>query len=269
MAVKDKKATKAPNSGILSPVVGTELPRDFVTWHDLNPHRIWVHSRAFKAGYKPISVEIEWIGSESTNISEDEINFRIKLAATRKSDVDSAELSPSTFRAVPFGAILEMHSALVTNQKIGKLSSKESKPINLVKEYEKETYETFILMANGDFKKKDLGFKNEELRASNSDSLLIAHVYAEQTSIGSKKPAQMTAKLLGIDISLVYAAVKVARKKGWLTSNGVGASGGVMTEEGKKLYAQSDSGEKYAKYFIRFFQSMREDIKKFTEETEK
>jgi hypothetical protein len=30
--------------------------------------------------------------------------------------------------------------------------------------------------------------------------------------------------------------VQVARRNGWLTSNGAGLSGGVLTEEGEKLF---------------------------------
>jgi hypothetical protein len=248
---------KVPTSGILSEVSGVDLPRDFVTWHDLLPYRIWIHSRSYKDGYKPISVELEWVGPNPSKLSDDEGDYRIKLAAQRKCDAETAELGPSTFRSIPFGAVLELHSDLVTKHRLQRIGKRNFDQFQMVRDFEMETYvDMDSLETNG----SSSSFENKELRASNSDSILIAYFYSQQTQNGSKKPAQMTAKYLGIEINLVYAAVKIARKKGWLTSNGVGTGGGVLTDEGKKAYKESESSAKVSEYLKNYFKALKADM---------
>ena len=48
------------------------------------------------------------------------------------------------------------------------------------------------------------------------------------------------AELLGISPDLVYVALRIARKNGWLTSLGTGNSGGVLTELGLKRFKEID-----------------------------
>jgi hypothetical protein len=55
-------------------------------------------------------------------------------------------------------------------------------------------------------------------------------------SSGNRKLSARTADLLGLEVSVVHTAVQVARRNGWLTSNGSGVSGGVLTEEGEEMF---------------------------------
>jgi hypothetical protein len=78
---------------------------------------------------------------------------------------------------------------------------------------------------------------------------LIAHVYSEQVKTGSRQPALKAANLLGIQVSLVYVAVRTARKKGWLTSTGTnGSPVGVMTTAGEKEFRRIDGANLYEKH---------------------
>ena len=55
-------------------------------------------------------------------------------------------------------------------------------------------------------------------------------------SSGTRKLSARTADLLGLEVSVVHTAVQVARRNGWLTSNGSGVSGGVLTEVGQEMF---------------------------------
>ena len=64
--------------------------------------------------------------------------------------------------------------------------------------------------------------------------------------VGNTKPA-----LLGLDVSIVHTAVQVARRNGWLTSNGVGLSGGVLTEKGNEVFLAAKGPERLARLMNR------------------
>jgi hypothetical protein len=232
-----KGSRKAPVSGILSELTGTGLPKDFLTWHDLLPYRIWVHSRMSGSGYKPIAVELQWLGSASTAIGEEERSSRLKLAILRTGEVVGSELGPSTFRGIQLGRVLEAHASLVSTQKLERMQKAE-KPIQLVKDHESENYQTFNLFLDGSNRIEKAKSSPIEIGANLRHALVIAYVYSEQTASGSKRPASLTAKLLNIEPSLVYVAVRIARKKGWLTESTSGTSGGDMTNEGLKEFAR-------------------------------
>jgi hypothetical protein len=55
-------------------------------------------------------------------------------------------------------------------------------------------------------------------------------------SSGTRKLSSRTAELLGLDVSVVHTAVQVARRNGWLTSNGAGFSGGFLTDLGHEMF---------------------------------
>ena len=247
-AVKRKRTT--PLSGVLSELTGSEFPRDFLTWHDLLPYRIWVHSRMSGSGYKPLAVELQWLGEASTEIGDEEKSTRLKLAVLRNGDVVGSELGPSTFRGIQLGKVLEAHASLVSAQKLDRLQHAE-RPIQLVKDHDSETYETFNLFLDGTHRMEKAKSSNVEIGANLRDALVIAYVYAEQSASGSKRPASLTAKLLNIEPSLVYVAVRVARKKGWLSESTSGTSGGHMTNEGLKEFARISGANLYELFISR------------------
>jgi hypothetical protein len=68
------------------------------------------------------------------------------------------------------------------------------------------------------------------------DAIVIAKVYEMLQSSGNRKLSARTADLLGLEVSVVHTAVQVARRNGWLTSNGSGVSGGVLTKKGEEMF---------------------------------
>jgi hypothetical protein len=227
-----------------------------VTWHDQFPYRIWLHSRKSAEGYKQLSMEIEWQGEESRLPSEVEINLRLETAKIRSSSNDSQSVSATALRGITVGKLLETHSAIIDSQQ-RKIQTSSKRRVSLVKNFYLETYEYALLSEIGGPKspaKSEKGLisnrpENLELRATAEDSILIAYVYSEQVKTGSRQPALKAANLLGIKVSLVYVAVRTARKKGWLTSSGTnGSPTGVLTSEGLKEFARIKGPSLYEKH---------------------
>lgn len=221
-----------------------ESPRDFLTWHDKLPYRIWIHSRLTDSGYKQAGVEVEWLGTKSLAISDTEYKFRLDLVKVRSGDFINSDLGPSTFRNIALGQLLEEHVKLITTQRarrtrVGKRS------INLIKDYELEKFPDTTI----EFKKHKKAIQSQKkLGASNLDSILIAFVYAEQCSNGSKMPAMLTAQVLGIEVKTVYVAVRTARKKGWLSESVSGSAKGELTSEGHKEFKRVKGQTLYEQY---------------------
>ena len=113
------------------------------------------------------------------------------------------------------------------NQKIQLVEEITSKSINLNDGYRWDT-ESEIRKAG----------------AKSKDAILIAKVYEMLQSSGIRKLSARTAEILGIDVTAVHTAVQVARRNGWLTSNGVGIPGGVITEKGHKAFLAARGPER-------------------------
>lgn len=243
-------------SGVIYASQGGDIPRDMVTWHDKLPYRVWLHSRRTDEGYKQLAMEIEWMGVESKTPEEIEINLRLELAKVRSSDENSLGVSATALRAITVGKLLETHSAIIASQQ-RKAQVISKKRVSLVKNFHVETYE-YALLSDVDGPRtpkksnKDIVLnraENRELRATAEDSVLIAYVYSEQVKTGSRQPALKAANLLGIKVSLVYVAVRTARKKGWLTSTGTnGSPVGVMTKDGEKEFRRIGGANLYEKH---------------------
>ena len=228
MPKKDWMLTGAKNSAsglIYRRSPGTPA-RDVISWHFKSPYRIWIHSRIVEANYKPLSVEVQWIGQKSIPLTEAEMNLRLDLSALRAEPATSTELDPSTFREIALGAFLEAHANFVATQWVHLQGVKQDK-VSLVKDFEMITNQD---LAPSKGSTKDV----PEIRATKRDSIFIAAIYSQQVDSGSAKPAQQTANLLGIDVNLVYVAVKNARRHGWLTTSGSGKGSGSLTTEGKE-----------------------------------
>lgn len=239
-------------SGVVYEQMGGELPANLLTWHDIAPYRVWVHSRLTNDGHKPLSVEIQWIGNgeEVPTISDEEFEVRLLLAKVKTGNAADTELNASTLRAISLGQILDNHAMMVTKRKL-KQQSDTNTTLRLAGRFEVETF------AEGAFEAHVMAFatplsNRKILRATSSDSLLIAKIYSEQTESGTKRPAKSTANLLHIETPMVYVAVRTARKNGWLSSEGSGVSGGRLTEKGKRDF-QSINGDKLISEYLNQF----------------
>lgn len=250
-------------SGVIYTSLNGGAPRDFITWHDQLPYRVWLHSRRTDEGYKQLSMEIEWQGDKAKNPTEIEINLRLEMAKIRTSSENSLGISATALRGITAGKLLETHSAIIDSQQ-RKLQITSKRRVSLVKNFQMETYE-HALLSDVEGKKsptkteKGLASgrpENLELRATAEDSILIAYVYSEQVKTGSRQPALKAANLLGIKVSLVYVAVRTARKKGWLTSTGTNGSPiGVLTPEGKKEFNRIKGPSLYEKHVSAYMEN--------------
>ena len=262
------ESQKAPNNaGIVYLPIGNQVPRDILTWYDYLDYRVWVHNRNTENGFKQLAVEVQQSGGVGVKISPLEIKARLELAKLRESAADGAAVTPRSFREIPIGRILEQHSKLIF-QHVSKQSKKDKSQIRLVKDYELSTYEMALRPIEGHATFGQMTVKraenrsaeipprpeNLELRATTRDSIFIAYVYAEQVKAGSRQPALVTAQLLGIKVTLVYIAVRTARKKNWLTTVGQqGTPIGVLTEEGLAEYKRVNGDSLYAEHITKVF----------------
>lgn len=244
-------------SGVVYEQIGGELPANLLTWHDTAPYRIWVHSRLTDDGHKPLSVEIQWIGSsrELPVITEEEFEVRLLLAKVKTGNAADTEINASTLRAISLGQILDNHAMMVTKRKLKQqLDTKTT--LRVAARFEIETF------TEGAFEGQAMAYAIPQLnrrilRATSSDSLLISKIYSEQTESGNKRPAKSTANLLHIETAMVYVAVRTARKNGWLSSQGSGVSGGRLTSKGKRDF-QSLNGDKLISDYLSQFDERRD-----------
>lgn len=244
MAAKKPKPEKtAPKSGVVYTAVGEDSPKDFITWHDQLPYRYWLHSRLFETNselpsYRVLSFESQWIGKEGQSEPDKmELSLRMDLAVLRRGGEAVEKLSPTAFRNIQLGALLEAHSTLLTSKRF-KSSTKPKKQVQLVKTFESETYKSLFRNEDGSLKDLAPRVKNHELGASKRDSIFIAFLYAQQVEAGSNQPALRTAGLLGLDLKQIYVAVRIARRNKWLTSDGAGKGSGSLTKDGLKAFKE-------------------------------
>ena len=230
--------------------IGEGVPRDILTWHNTAPFRVWVHARKSNIGHKPISIEFQWIGAskEIKFPSEAETEARMQVARLAVADVNKSSLQASSFRGTPMGQVLDVHASLMVDWKFGEAYSKD-KQVSLVNSVKHKGFSEEWLnkhLAGGGNPRPE----NEELRATGDDSIIIAMAYSQQSVSGTKRPAKRTAEMLGIKTELVYVALRIARKNGWLTSLGTGNSGGTLTEQGLKRF-KSINGEAILKRHLK------------------
>jgi hypothetical protein len=202
---------------------------DVLTWHDHDGNRIWIHSKSMVKGREILSIEVQVVGSKAVKPSKEEESLRLKLCAKRQVPSGSETVNSKTFRTLPSGQLLDEHSEIVSRLINDKNNSK-SKSVQLLEEVSSRTV---------DLKSIYRWDSSEEIvqeGKKSKDAIVIAKVYEMLQSSGNRKLSARTADLLGLEVSVVHTAVQVARRNGWLTSNGSGVSGGVLTEKGEEMF---------------------------------
>lgn len=202
---------------------------DVLTWHDHDGNRIWIHSKSMDKGREILSIEVQVVGPKAVKPSKEEESIRLKLCAKRQIPSGSESVNSKTFRTLPSGQLLDEHSEIVSRLINDKNNSK-SKSIQLLEEVSSRTV---------DLKSIYRWDSSEEIvqeGKKSKDAIVIAKVYEMLQSSGNRKLSARTADLLGLEVSVVHTAVQVARRNGWLTSNGSGVSGGVLTDEGEEMF---------------------------------
>jgi hypothetical protein len=202
---------------------------DVLTWHDHDGNRIWIHSKSMVKGREILSIEVQVVGPKAMKPSKEEESLRLKLCAKRQVPSGSETVNSKTFRTLPSGQLLDEHSEIVSRLINDKNNSK-SKSVQLLEEVSSRTV---------DLKSIYRWDSSEEIvqeGKKSKDAIVIAKVYEMLQSSGNRKLSARTADLLGLEVSVVHTAVQVARRNGWLTSNGSGVSGGVLTEKGEEMF---------------------------------
>jgi hypothetical protein len=225
-------------------VVASGHPRALdiaVTWHDVEPLRIWVGSRRqLQSGGArvTVSVDFQYLGAISKDPSSAERKARLELLNVTHLDSNSAsELDAIAIRTFAVGQILEEHAKLI-GEAVFKLESRPSHRLSVVGD----------VTTTSSRKNKTRGRNQshrELLGNSNADNILISYVYARQFEAGATKLAKRTADLLGIDVGVVHVALKIARRNGWVTSLGAGKSGGQLTDLGEEVFEDYDGPSRY------------------------
>ena len=222
---------------------GIEGSGDFLTWSERDGYRVWIHSKASILGREIVSVEIQAVGATSQKPSKEELAIRLKLCARIQLPKNRDTFKATIFRTLPTGQLLEEHAQVIA--RVQNKSKSDSKKIHLVEEISSRTI---------DLKNKYVWDTSEEIKregGKSKDAIVIAKVYEMLQSTGSRKLSARTAELLGLDVSIVHTAVQVARRNGWLTSNGVGLSGGVLTEKGNEVFLAAKGPERLARLMNR------------------
>lgn len=206
---------------------------DVLTWHDHEGNRIWIHSKAMDKGREILSIEVQVVGTGALKPSKEEESLRLKLCTKRQLPTASESVNSKTFRTLPSGQLLDEHSEIVSrliNDKNNSKNNSKNKNVHLLEEVSSRTI---------DLRRRYIWDSSEEIvqeGKKSKDAIIIAKVYEMLQSSGTRKLSARTADLLGLDVSVVHTAVQVSRRNGWLTSNGSGVSGGVLTEEGEKMF---------------------------------
>lgn len=202
---------------------------DVLTWHDHDGNRIWIHSKSMDKGREILSIEVQVVGPKAVKPSKEEESLRLKLCAKRQIPSGSESVNSKTFRTLPSGQLLDEHSEIVSRLINDKNNSK-SKSIQLLEEVSSRTVDLKSI-----YRWDSIEEIVQEGKKS-KDAIVIAKVYEMLQSSGNRKLSARTADLLGLEVSVVHTAVQVARRNGWLTSNGSGVSGGVLTDEGEEMF---------------------------------
>lgn len=213
---------------------------DFLTWSDKDGYRIWIHSKASGSSREIVSVELQAIGTNSFKPSKEELAMRLKLCVRTKLPKENDFFKATMFRTLPTGQLLEEHAHVIS--RVQNQANTGGKKIQLVEE---------ISSKNIDLKRRFVWDTGEEILregGKSKDAILIAKVYEMLQSSGTRKLSARTAELLGLEVSVVHTAVQVARRNGWLTSNGVGLSGGVLTEKGNEKFLAIRGPERLARF---------------------
>jgi hypothetical protein len=213
---------------------------DVITWHDQDELRVWIHSREGFHGRYEVGIEIQVIGPDTRQPSEEEKRARLKLATLKQNSESTDGLRALTMRTLPTGALMAEHSQMVGNVVNQNLSS-STKRVELVEEVTSKNINNKVVF------RWDTAEELKQEGAKSADTILIAKIYEIQQAGGTKRLALRTAELLGVDVSVVHVAVQIARRHGWLTSRGTGLAGGTLTEEGKKKFNSVRGSERLAR----------------------
>ena len=225
------------SSGIVYSGASSNSLGDVLTWHDLVGRRVWVHTRQGQGNSRwLISLSIEIYEQSLPKVSDAEKKLRLKLATSQEYQ-GKGELTATSFREVSISELLAVHSdnifEVISKREKGKGSRIELSTDIRTKTSDKPSSFRFDSIS-----------EISNLGANSEDAILIAKIYSQMSLTGSRSIAKKTAEALGVQVQLVHMALRVARRNDWLTSNGAGKAGGVLTPAGEKAFRQLNGPER-------------------------
>lgn len=224
-------------SGIVYSGASSNALGDVLTWHDLEGRRVWVHTRQGQGSSRwLISLSIEIYEESFPIVSEAEKKLRLKLA-TSQEYLGKGELTATSFREVSVSELLAIHSDNIF-EILSKREKAKGSRIELTSEIRSKTSKVPTSF------RFDSISEISNLGANSEDAILIAKLYSQMSLTGSRSVAKKTADALGVEVQLVHMALRVARRNEWLTSNGAGKAGGVLTPTGEKAFRNLNGPER-------------------------
>lgn len=246
--------------------------RDLISWHDMHISgmgnvRIWIHSRGeimqsdFKyssdemserAVYSFRSLEVQVQGKSFSAITETEKQARIELAKLSPKST-SGTLKASHFREIPIGQLEIDHmkciKALNNERRATKkrgvvIVSSDKVPSILFKQgkIDESHFEKFI--------------DSSLSRGTTENAIAVAKLYSDYSRMGVSKIVKQISIDTGLPSSAIYTCIRVARGQGWLSSEGVGKSGGKLEPLGVEAFQKLNGEEK-----LRLLLNAEKDIK--------
>lgn len=205
-----------------------------LTWHDEAGHRFWIGAIMSKSGsWSIVSLEIQTLPQNLARPSKDELKTRLKLMVAASES--TTEFTASLFRNLPLGEVFIERAEMLMA-----IRSRESLNLGRIRLVDDAARNKGLRQSS-----KRHGQSQRLISgASTSDSILVAKIYADQCVVSTVRAAQRTAEFLGVETSLVHVCLKIARRNGWLTSNGSGKAGGELSKKGVEEFLKSNGQER-------------------------
>lgn len=220
-----------------------ELDGWILSWQNVtlqsNKHyRIWIGSKKVNGavqGFREITIQSFREGY--VDILDEEVRARLLLLKINEldtgDDIEEVTLTSDLFRNLRIGEILQTHSRAIASALSEDSNKGENNKIRLYKpaisRYSYLKFPEGVLPEN----------VKVEINYNSKNAILLAKIYCRLAETGETRLAKRTASLLGVEVALVHSAVKIARKRGWMTSAQQGKAGGVITEDGERQFKES------------------------------
>ena len=250
MAISEDKETYPLAKGVFWASSDPDLNGWVLSWQNVslpyNKHfRIWIGAKlqdGVVEGFREITIQAFKGGY--LNIMDDEVRARLKLLSLSELDDDQASLeevslTSDIFRSLRIGEVLETHSRAIATALSEDAHKGEDNRIRLYKP--SIIRYSYLKFPEGILPKS----VKTELNYDGRSAILLARVYCRLAETGESKLAKRTASLLGVDVSLVHSAVKIARKRGWMSEGQQGKAGGVLTNLGETEFRSSGHEKLY------------------------
>jgi hypothetical protein len=170
-------------------------------------------------------------------VTEDEKSLRRALAKLAPSKSEG-EMKSSLFRELPVGQLEVDHMRCIKAcYDLEKFEIKGS--VRIVKSDRTPS----MVFKKGEFQSRssyETKIDSNLSRATHENAIALAKLYSDLSRIGVQKIIKQISVDTGLPTVNIYTALRVARSKGWLSSEGVGKSGGKLTAEGNRVFEKLD-----------------------------